>query len=236
MKTNYNILNSLTGIALLLAFGQASAITCDTTLSNWNEPSLDASGDYVCVVTGTDTTYSWFSVQWVAGADNELDAIGIQTVFYNCDGCSLSNQKDDDTGTFGGVFEVYTGATAGALTNDVTSEWDANFGGTEGDGFGNFTSRKTHDGGTTEGITNWITFLLIDETLLPFIANDHGATMTAHVRYENNCSGWASDGTTTSQETNGNCGDVPEPTPLVLLAMGLGVIGLGRRLAILRKS
>ena len=33
-----------------------------------------------------------------------------------------------------------------------------------------------------------------------------------------------------------NTGDVPEPTPLVLLAMGLTVIGLGRKLAVRRKA
>ena len=232
MNADNKILNILAGIALLLPFGQANALMLD----NWNDTDLDASGDYIDVVFGDTGTYDWFSVQWVAGADNELQALGIDTIFYNCDGCTLSNQKDDDTATFGGVFEVYTGATAGALTNDITGDWETNFGGEEGGGgFGSFTSRKNQEGGGTDGITNWITFLLIDDGLLPFVTNGQGATMDAHVRYEEDCSGWASDGTS-KEQTSGSCGTAPEPTPLVLLAMGLAVIGLGRRLALRRKT
>lgn len=214
-------------ISLALPLSQANALMLDS----WNDTDLDASGDYVDVTFGTLSDDSWFSLQWVAGASNGLQALGIDTVFYNCSACgSFSNQKNDDAGTLGGVVEVYTGATAGALTTNITSMWDTNFGGeTGGGGFGTFSSRKSHDGGGTDGISNFITFLLNGD-VLPFTLNSNDATMDVHVRYEENCSGWASDGNSTDSGS-GNCGgSVPEPTPLVLISLGLVVVGFGRKI------
>ena len=65
------------------------------------------------------------------------------------------------------------------------------------------------------------------------IFEDNGApnfsTFAAHVRYDQDCSGWASDGDTTST-TSGSCGaTVPEPSIVWLLGSGLLMIGFVRR-------
>jgi hypothetical protein len=217
----------LLSLCCVVPFTQANALTLD----NWNVTELNDSGDSIDVTFGTTGTYTWFSAQWEAGANNGLQALGLDTFFYNCDNCSLSQFKGDDASTFGGVYQVWTGSTAGALTNNITSDWDANFGGTTGGGgFGEFTSRKSLDSAGTDGINNFITFLLNDNNLT-FSPNSNGSTMDVHVRYEQSCSGWVSDGTT-SPESNGSCGgggSVPEPTPLVLLAIGMGLLGVSRK-------
>jgi hypothetical protein len=193
-------------ICCIIPFSQANALMLDS----WNVTQLNASGDYIDVTFGSN----WFSMQWQAGSSNGLQALGIDTVFYNSS-VTVSN--------------VYTGGTAGAQTTDVTSDWNLNFGGTNGGGgFGSFLSKKNLEGGGTQGISNFLTFLLNGSSTLA--ANANGATMDAHVRYEQSCSGWVSDGRT-DPESNGNCGgeSVPEPTPLVLLAIGLGLLGLSRK-------
>jgi hypothetical protein len=212
-------------ISFALPVSQASALV----LNSWNDTDLDASGDYVSVTFGTLSGNSWFSMQWGAGADNGLQALGLDTVFYNCTACGeFSTQKGDDTGTLGSVVQVFTGATAGAQTTDITADWSTNFGGTEGGGgFGVFTSRKSLDGGGTDGISNFLTFLLNGD-VLPFSTNSNGATMDVHVRYEENCSGWASDGSSSSSSSGSCGGSVPEPTPLLLVSLGLIAIGIGR--------
>jgi len=195
-------------ICCIIPFSQANALMLDS----WNVKELNASGDYVNVTSGTN----WFSMQWVAGSSNGLQALGIDTVFYNS---AIS------------VSKVFLGSNSGAQTTDVTSDWNLNFGGTNGGGgFGNFASKKNLDPGGTDGISNFITFLLSSDVTFPFAANANGATMDAHVRYEQSCSGWVSDGSGDS-ESNGNCGgeSVPEPTPLVLLAIGLGLLGVSRK-------
>jgi hypothetical protein len=217
----YRLLAAVAG--LVLTCGQAQALMLDS----WNDTDLNASGDYIDVTFGVDSGNTWFSLQWMAGSSNELQARGIDTVFYNCEGCSTTNQKGDDTGSLGGVTNVFVGATAGTGGTDISSAWDFNFGGEEGGGgFGDFTSRKTHDGGGTDGISNVLTFLL--NGIVSFTSNSNGAQFDAHVRYEEGCSGWVSDGRSTDTGSDGNCGGVPEPTPLLLLGLGLGLVGFSR--------
>jgi len=199
-------------ICCIIPFSQVNALVLDT----WNDTDLNASGDNIGVTFGSN----WFSMQWLAGSSNGLQALGIDTVFYNS---SVT------------VSKVFIGSTAGAQTTDVTSDWSLNFGGTNGGGgFGNFLSKKNLEGGGSEGISNFITFLLNGSSTLA--ANANGATMDVHVRYEQNCSGWVSDGTTDSSDSGSCGGAVPEPTPLVLLAIGLGLLGISRKIWILNRA
>jgi hypothetical protein len=192
-------------ICCIIPFSQANALLLDS----WNNTDLNVSRDYIDVTFGSN----WFPLQWQAGSNNGLKAPGIDTVFYNS-----SNT----------VSMVFTGNSAGAQTTNVISDWYRNFGGTNGGGgIGNFASKKNLNPGGTDGISNFITFLLNGSSTLA--ANANGATMDVHVRYEKNCSGWVSDGRTGSADS-GSCGggSDPEPTPLVLLAIGLGLLGVSR--------
>jgi hypothetical protein len=216
MNTRKIIKKLLLMISFALPFSQANALVLD----NWNVTELNNSGDYIDVTFGSD----WFSLQWEAGSNNGLQALGLDTVFYNS---PLT------------VSSVFTGGNAGAMTDDVTNDWNLNFGGTNGGGgFGNFLSRKNLDGGGTDGISNFITFLLSSDFTNPFPQNADGATMDVHVRYEQSCSGWVSDGNSDSVGSDSSCGggSVPEPTPLVLLAIGLGLLGLSRKVWALTRT
>lgn len=206
------------GLLLLLPLAQANALL----LQNWNDVDLDASGDQIEVGIGTYQGKSFFSMQWQAGADNELGALGIDTIFYNY-------ELLPGTGGTGDLLYVFDDSLGG---NDVTGDWKTNFGGaTSGGGFGEFTSLKSLDGGGTDGVgPNTLYFVL--DGLVDFIGNGDptNSTFAAHVRYGDDCSGWVSDGNTESQ-SSGSCGStsVPEPGVIGLLAIGLLGIGIARR-------
>jgi len=214
-----------TALILLLPLGQAHAIV----LNNWNDVDLDASGDYIEIkidkigdgAGGMDT---YFAMKWRAGADNALTALGIDKVYYNCKDCSFTNKKDDDATSYGGVKAVWEGAIGG---DDVTADWDTNKGDVSaGGGFGEFNSRKNQNGGIRAGIDDWLIFVLngtVEFTGPP--------TFAAHVRYEEDCSGWVSDGTT-KEEDSGSCGvSIPAPATAWLIGLGLGLVGFARRKA-----
>ena len=208
-------------LILLLPMGQAQAIVLD----NWNDVDLDASGDSIEIEIGKIDGDTFFAMKWRAGADNELSALGIDQVYYNCDGCSFTSRPGDDAGSFGGVKAVWEGAIGTGL--DVTTGWDTNKGGeTAGGGFGDFSSRKSLDGGTRAGIDDWLIFVL--NGMVEFTGPP---TFAAHVRYEEGCSGWVSDGST-KEADSGSCGaSIPEPATAWLIGLGLGLIGFARRKA-----
>ena len=223
----YNVLGALAGLLLVCGPAQATLM-----LDSWNDDDLNASGDFIGVTMGTDSGNTWFSLEWMAGGDNQLQALGIDKIFYNCTNCSTTPQPTED-GSLGDVAQVFVGNTAGTGGTDVSSDWSFNFGGEEGGGgFGSFSSRQTSEGGGTDGVGNILTFLL--NGIVSFTPNSQGAQFDAHVRYEEGCSGWASDGTPRDTGT-GNCG-VPEPTPLLLLGLGLGLVGFSRWLVGLRRT
>ncbi len=203
-------------MALLLSV-QAQAYLLD----NWNVNELDASGDYVEINVSHDAGNTFLAISWFENdtSDSSPTAIGIDTVFYNCDLCSFSPRPGDDTGSFGGLLDSNLGS------------WSGNFGGvTGGGGFGDFSSRHNADGGGTDGITNTIVLELLGD--VSFSANSLGSIFDVHVRYDNGCSGWASDGPNGGSDSDSNCGttEVPEPSSIVLLLVGLIGVVTSRRL------
>lgn len=141
------------------------------------------------------------TVQWLSGGSG-LTAIGIDMFGYN--------------------------ATTGVESISGNSgPWSFNFDGGQYDGFGLFASLRNLGPGETGGISTPLTFTLMGVPTLS--ANDHGATFVAHVRYGNGCSGFVSDGTTTSTGSNANCRAVPEPSSLLLFGSGLVILGLWGR-------
>ena len=212
-----------------LACSQSSALMLDS----WNDSDLNASGDYIDVTFGTAGGNTWFSVEWMAGANNGLDALGIDKIFYNCENCSTTQHKGDDSNTFGGITAVYLGATAGIGGTDVSSDWVFNFGGEQGGGgFGSFSSRQTSEASGDNGVGNILTFLL--NGIVTFTPNSNGAQFDVHVRYDDDCSGWASDGNG-DESSSGECA-IPEPAPLILLGLGFGLLGLSHWAYTLRRT
>lgn len=209
-----NLIKVSLGLLFAVVGFQANALV----LENWNDVDLDASGDFITVNTGTVDGNDWFSMQWQAGAGNTLGALGIDTVFYNF---------TSDFDSTGDVLSVWEGSIGGT---DVTGDWSLNFGGdTGGGGFGELSSSKNLDAGGTSGIDPGILFFVLNGDV-DFINNGDPtfATFSAHVRYEEDCSGWVSDGNTLSTDS-GSCGRTTVPEPGVLALLAIGLLGLALR-------
>jgi hypothetical protein len=91
-----------------------------------------------------------------------------------------------------------------------------------GDGFGLFTSEITNPGGTDLSLS-----FTLESLVTTFTENANGAEFVAHLRFDNSCSLWASDGTSnaTSPLPTG-CG-VTTPEPSLLGMLGIGLLGMG---------
>lgn len=184
-----------------------------TVLDNWNVNDIQNSGDSVKVSWEDVAGNTELTFQWQEGdqLDSLWSAIGLDTIFYN-------------TTTYIGVSSVRDQGG-----NDVSSDWNLNFGGTTaGGGFGSFISKKNLEGGGTGGIApDSITFVL--DGIAQFASNGAptNSTFATHIRYGDGCSGWASDGSTTSDTTgSGGCAPVQVSEPGTLALLGLGLIGL----------
>jgi hypothetical protein len=182
-------------------------------LDTWKESNIQGSGDIVEVVLGKYGGNTSLTFQWQeADTDDDLwTAIGLDTIYYNADALVLMALDQDG--------------------NDVTSDWNLNFGGTNAAGFGSFLSRQNLNGGGTGGIDPGSITLVLDG-IAELAPNANDANFAVHVRYGNDCSGWVSDGLLRGDATDsGTCGatQVPEPGTLVLLTIGIAGMVVARR-------
>lgn len=214
MKTLFQAIGFVAFLLGPLNAANAFALNDSTTLSSWNDMDLNASGDYIQVNTGYyGTSESWFSVQWQKGSSNLLQALGIDKVFYN----SAANPADLIDAIWVGGIDTGT---------NVTAEWKKNYATTTGGGgFGDFNSYMSLGSGTGDGISDAIFFVLKGTS--GFTPNGQAAMFDVHVRYSNECSGWASDGSSTSINTGTSCGGSSVPEPGSLLLLGIGLLGVG---------
>jgi hypothetical protein len=175
-------------------------------LDNWNNTQLDASDDFIEVRTGTTDcgavggpAGSNLCFGWFEGAITEGPAaIGIDQFAY--DGTVVPTSAPADW-------------TPPPPSETCTS------GGSNVDGFGSFAIDCQSPGGTT-GISSYVFFTLSSLSDL-----DSPEDFAAHVRYQNNCSGFVSGRTADSPTSNTNCaGVVSEPSSLALV--GFGMVGL----------
>jgi hypothetical protein len=241
----------LPGIALILGLfvgapiAHAVVFTSEgsTSLTNWNTSEL--LGDEVIVENGTVNSgaQTAFLVYWNGGTSG-LTAEAVDNFFYDftCDGASgtcysytdsnylpSGNNPNQRHATFvTGVSDVAAVYLNNDLVNPITGEWDRNQANKlHADGFDfQFASggnQASGNSGTPGGDSMTTALLFVLDGLLDF--SNYDFTYAVHVRYGNDCSGWASnaelkDGT--EPESNPNCAaGVPEPSSVALLGVAL---------------
>lgn len=207
---------------LALGINALLALPASADLINWNESDIQASGDIVEVVLGVledadRNLHTTLTLQWQENdtGDDLWTAIGVDTIFYNSSALVVMVLDQDGA--------------------DVTGDWNLNFGGqNSGGGFGSMLSKKNLNAGGTGGIfPNSIT-LVLDSVVTLTPNSPNGGTISAHVRYGQDCSGWVSDGRPNGDgiSTSGSCVTrIPEPTPLALFGIGLIAMGIARKRA-----
>lgn len=118
------------------------------------------------------------------------------------------------------------------LDNPVISasetEWDFNYGGMEASGFGPFSSKQSKEPAGPGGINSPVVFILSNSIPSSIPANDHNARFAVHIRWSKDCSGWISDGTSTSTSSDNNCRpktEIPEiPKVALPIAAAIGLL------------
>lgn len=131
-------------------------------------------------------------------------------------------------------------AALGVTGNTQTWTFDASTAGFQADGFGKFTNDNKTMGQETGGVSvalggsGPLIFTIPDSPT--FVGNDgsHNAMFAVFVKFSKlekgslvNCSGWVSDGTTTSTKSDPYCAATTVPQPGTLALVGAGFVGLG---------
>lgn len=230
MKTYGKILNSLAGVVLLLSSGQAGAIMLDTTYTG-----TDKGVDYTLEVSDSggglyDIWYTLDTTDFVSNAGGGTNAKSLHAV---------SVKAFSSVSSIGDFTVLLDGST------DVTTDWMSAFGQING-------NTTQPDGDVVGPGSGWLsayflglTGLDVPDGTISFhwedivgapLTDDDPSAKAVYV-FRENPNGAKDIGDFADQTSiHLNGPDVPEPTPLVLLAMGLAVIGLGRKLAVLRKT
>jgi len=167
-------------LTIILMVSGASATTITKILSATNEPALN--GVQVKVIY--DDVAEQISVQYVANSAPVTNKpLGIDQVYFNLNRVNSVDQ---------GSWTLFTG--------------NVNAGG----GFGKFSSKKNHDGGSYGGIGSPLVFTMSQFTL-PITPNNKGATAAVHIRFDSSgsCSGWVSDATSPPGESEVATGCTP---------------------------
>lgn len=197
----------LLGGALFFGVGPANAATFDLTNTNVNLPGLSI---LIRATTGPDCTPAPFDICVAFISSNLLNnPLGIDQFGYAA------------VGPVNG-FPVLSSDPAGwASANCPVVP-----GGCQMDGFGRFTNEAD------KPAANDLSFKLNIGPVLPaFAPNARGARFAAHIRFDQNCSLFVSDGQVDEPGPPGGCRvrDVPEPGAALLLGTGLAAILGGLR-------
>lgn len=193
-------------VAILMA-GAASA--GEFHLTNSNVPEL-AGIDIKVTTDGAGKTMS------VVLVSNPLANApkGIDKFYYNFDGANQIISDDDPSGIWS------------MLNNPPVIA----------DGFGSFANGANNPGGTGGLTGSPITFTLANQfSDANITANAKGANFTVHIRFGDDCSGFVSDGTTTSIESNSDCKRQPVSVP-EFPALALPVVAVMALMFILHRK
>lgn len=187
--------------AVMSVGSMASADTITTNLTFWNEPVLNAAGDYVRVTLSGSTVGSYNTISFQ---------------FVNGDTVTPTGQTVDKLGWNGAIGVSSTGCPSGWTCNGTANNQA---------GFGSFSQFETiAPAAQGTGVTSAITFGLAQAV------NGFSTlgTMIAHVRYTDGCSGFVSNIQPRGGASGTSCGSVPEPPLTLLMGMGMVAFGLWR--------
>lgn len=227
------LIKTTLNLALLVGLAISGAAHADAILTVWNVDDIDATGDQVSVVVGTDVdtdgiTVTTLRIQW-----QEADITDSLTTATALDQFYFNSVEGLDLWDIVGVEECI-----GTVCVDDIARWSFGRGGESAGAaglFGLFASKNNKEAPANDGGIEPSSILFTFNELVTFQANAKGATYAAHVRYgDSDCSGWVSDPTDTDPDgtSPGTCGgstSVPEPGMLSLIGLGLLGIGIARR-------